>query len=474
MDLLELVDKQSKHQLHIFQFLLAHERQVEIERLFAAFSLSTPTIQKEVLQLKEKLQLFHPKAELMLLEKTTLRLCLPDDFLLDEFLYEMYYSESLEVQLLDTLYLVQELSITKLTLAFQISEASLFRRLKQLNTVLDDFELGYKNRQLLGKAEDVQLFYYHFYRQVFPFRLLKQRFYRESFDQLLTILETQLAFSFSAVERVELMLWLSITEKQLDIRTTRRYSTVTFFPFKEELRFKQMEQIFFRFSSRYAMQWPREAIEWFYVFLQAEAHIDMSDAFLTKMIPLFTDLHKILEHDLATVDQVYLAQTHLYVAYQKTIWTTIFAQGESLSDQDQESFYQIMEKIETYAMSRLTTTKWRYLDEAYFRIVSSIRIKQKLQLEFTGYLDIEDPWLYEETVQLLAECSRLHSLALPITTELKQAQFKITTNAYPTLTAEAESLPSVYLADKKWTHYTHGQLRQLLDTLQQQRKEVEG
>lgn len=466
MDPLIFLDKQSRHQVHIFQFLIKENREVEVEKLLSTFSFSTPTIQKAVGQLKEKLYAFNRQTDLYLLDKTLLKLILPNDFDLRTFLYTTYYETSIDVIILDQLYTVKDLSITKLTLELQVSEASLFRRLKRLNDSLMDFGIVYKNKQLMGHAEDIQLFYYRFYTSIYPIALIQKRFYRESFSQLLKIIESALGRTFSKTQTIRLMLWLSLMEKQLDIRTGRKFSSPSKFLEQTTESFKQLEQIFLRFSSRYAMQWPSEAVGWFYVFLQAEGLLLVDRLNSDRLQHLTQEIQRLLaipESNTVVMHQLY--QIHLYVSYQKVIWKNEFTKAVRLSDTHPELFYTIMEKVEQLLPTTLPTAKWEYLDYEYARILDFLHHTRKQTTIIYCHLDISEVFLREETKQILETYSQQLDIDLRYSKDIQE--LIITTNDFLQQKKDSEYF---YLDTTRWTTYSLAQLYQVFVTIKQEKE----
>lgn len=463
MDPLDFLDKQAQQQVQILRFLIRKQRLVSIDTLLDAFSLSTPTIQKAVTTLKEKLSLFDERATLLVLEKTQLQLSLPDTFDLRAFLYESYYAESIDIHLIDQLYLTRELSITKLTFDLQVSEASIFRRLKKLNQLLADFDVHYKNKELVGRAEDLQLFYYSFYMQIYPIKYLAKRFYRESFLQLLTIFESVLIIQFTPIQKTKLMIWLSVMERLLDIRITHRYTKLPDIFF--DSRFNQLEQVFLRFSSRYAMQWPKEAISWFYLFLQAEGILPLHENLYHQWEKMVTNLLTILKVTTKEERMIqHLMRIHLYIAYQKMIWQPQFLGTPRLSDTQPDQFHELMEEVEAWIPSRLNTLKWEYLDHEYARIHAFNQQPQQQEVHLTYALMMNDYFLQAETKQLLTQLSQQLKIKLR-DTDCKHADLLITTETFELNETQA----TVYLSVSKWTTYDKDQLIQLLTTLKRQK-----
>lgn len=68
--------------------------------------------------------------------------------------------QSLKFNLLVYLLEHHQASIVRLATAFNISESSVFRKIKELNQLLQEFSLQIKNGQLYGEELQVRYFYY--------------------------------------------------------------------------------------------------------------------------------------------------------------------------------------------------------------------------------------------------------------------------------------------------------------------------
>lgn len=60
----------------------------------------------------------------------------------------------------------QQVSIVRLATAFNISESSVFRKIKELNQLLEEFGLQIKNGQLYGEELQIRYFYYELFQYI--------------------------------------------------------------------------------------------------------------------------------------------------------------------------------------------------------------------------------------------------------------------------------------------------------------------
>ncbi len=74
--------------------------------------------------------------------------------------------ESLKFKMLVYLLEHQQVSIVRLATAFNISESSVFRKIKELNQLLEEFGLQIKNGQLYGEELQIRYFYYELFQYI--------------------------------------------------------------------------------------------------------------------------------------------------------------------------------------------------------------------------------------------------------------------------------------------------------------------
>ncbi len=128
--------------------------------------------------------------------------------------------QSLKFNLLTYLLEHQQASIVRLATAFNISESSVFRKIKELNQLLKEFSLQIKNGQIYGEELQVRYFYY----VLFQFIPESQRplFLQNTPEKrpLLLGLERSLETIFTTDSSTKIACWLGITRKRLTSEKT--------------------------------------------------------------------------------------------------------------------------------------------------------------------------------------------------------------------------------------------------------------
>ncbi|MDN6345140.1 MAG: helix-turn-helix domain-containing protein, partial [Tetragenococcus koreensis] len=99
MRLLNLLDKDHKVQVRIFDYFLKKERTIKIKELNDQIDVSYPTLQKSITALTVALREFDIEADLVKKNSDYLQLFLPNHFSVKNFLYT-YLKQALDYKLL--------------------------------------------------------------------------------------------------------------------------------------------------------------------------------------------------------------------------------------------------------------------------------------------------------------------------------------------------------------------------------------
>lgn len=146
--------------------------------------------------------------------------------------------QSLKFNLLTYLLEHNQTSIVRLATAFNISESSVFRKIKELNQLLQEFSLQIKNGQLYGEELQVRYFYF----VLFQFIPASQRplFLKQTSDKspLILGLERGLETNFTVDASMKIACWLGITRKRLLSEKT------TFNTLKEKKKLYQNDRLY--------------------------------------------------------------------------------------------------------------------------------------------------------------------------------------------------------------------------------------
>lgn len=213
MNIEQLLEKKEQLQVLILREMVLHGGTVGTNQLREQVNLSKTSFDQYIAEIPMIVMMMGKKVAIKRNEfQVTLELA--EDVSLEKIILFLV-QQSLKFNLLVYLLEHHQASIVRLATAFNISESSVFRKIKELNQLLQEFSLQIKNGQLYGEELQVRYFYY----VLFQFISESQRplFLQQTPDKapLILGLERALETTFSQESASKIACWLGITRKRL-------------------------------------------------------------------------------------------------------------------------------------------------------------------------------------------------------------------------------------------------------------------
>lgn len=213
MKIEQLLEKKEQLQVLILRDMVLHGGTVGTNQLREQVNLSKTLFDQYIAEIPMIGRMMGKKVAIKRNEfQVTLELA--EDVSLEKIILFLV-QQSLKFNLLVYLLEHHQASIVRLATAFNISESSVFRKIKELNQLLQEFSLQIKNGQLYGEELQVRYFYY----VLFQFISESQRplFLQQTPDKapLILGLERALETTFSQESASKIACWLGITRKRL-------------------------------------------------------------------------------------------------------------------------------------------------------------------------------------------------------------------------------------------------------------------
>ncbi|EMF0248115.1 helix-turn-helix domain-containing protein [Enterococcus hirae] len=213
MKIEQLLEKKEQLQVLILRDMVLHGGTVGTNQLREQVNLSKTSFDQYIAEIPMFGRMMGKKVAIKRNEfQVTLELA--EDVSLEKIILFLV-QQSLKFNLLVYLLEHHQASIVRLATAFNISESSVFRKIKELNQLLQEFSLQIKNGQLYGEELQVRYFYY----VLFQFISESQRplFLQQTPDKapLILGLERALETTFSQESASKIACWLGITRKRL-------------------------------------------------------------------------------------------------------------------------------------------------------------------------------------------------------------------------------------------------------------------
>lgn len=404
MRFVDLLDKDQKVQVRILAYFLQHAKTIKMKDLNDYMDVSYPTLQKEITALADRLHHFEISAALSRKDSDFLQLNLPDDFSVKNFLYS-YLKQAINYRLLVSVYQEKELTVTKLALDNNLSEASIFRRLKVINQLLGEFNLQFKNKKLYGSELQIQFFYFQLFNGAIPEKRLTTLMTNQAIKNLIHVIESHFQLQFSKKQKHMLSLHLHILQQRLDYRKMpkREISEDMLRQIEQDHFYQELDNIFKRFLSRFALAASGYEAVYLYLFFITEGLLPQTSQWWKKssFIQHFLTIDKQIYQTITKAKMYdptfasFLLQNHVKVTFYEGEINFNHNNKLLLSDIDFQAMNQCMSLIEKNLSREVSNAQWEMLDHSY-GLIWDIHQRRQQKEVLVGVVD--DGSLYAEEV----------------------------------------------------------------------------
>lgn len=369
----ELLDKNKKVQLEIFDFFLYHESAVTFKTLDEHIEVSLPTLKNAVKDLNDSLHTFQPQAKLIKSKAETLELILPADFSVADFIYS-YLKEAVDYRILLAVFTEKDISITKLAFDQHLSEASVFRHLKSLNQALKEFNIQIKKGNLSGNEWQIRLFYFQLFNGMIPLEKLTEELRKSPAAYLTDVIEQDFEFALSLKEQTKVSLWFAIMQHRLDYRKKPMTDFAANFirQIKQDAFYQGLKNILGRFLSRFALSWSEEETVYFYLFFIAEGLLPkeskywQQSSFIHYFLKIEQKITQVITGGQSGKERLpFLLAYHVRVTFYPGELLFLAKSQTLLSDFSSSKMAECMSFVEDHFSRNLSFSQWQVLDRLY-------------------------------------------------------------------------------------------------------------
>lgn len=176
--------------------------------------------------------------------------------------------DSFKFQLLEYMLLHREFTIPQITQEFTTSESSVFRKFRELNEIIAEFQIRIKNGRLQGEELQIRYFYFQLY-MYFPVEMRPSYLIESDQNQLfLRALERALGTEFSSYAKSAVSCWLGISLKRIAAKKKQQTQLKTNYRlFQQDALFQQIEPLIRLYNSRSSFELNQYEPMMFYSFL---------------------------------------------------------------------------------------------------------------------------------------------------------------------------------------------------------------
>lgn len=183
---------------------------------------------------------------------------------------QLYLNDSIKAEIISYLYRYQEFSVIQLSQKLSISESSLFRKIKELNNYLKEFQIKIRNGRMQGEELQIRYFYYQFYWSVANKSVLKPRENNEQTRNMVQGIENFLQVTFDSESKQRIAVWFQISKNRIKV-TDKLYKNLReqMKPYLEDPFYQKIRTMVLRYISRYSIEFDEEEAMLHFVFLLA-------------------------------------------------------------------------------------------------------------------------------------------------------------------------------------------------------------
>lgn len=222
-------------------------------------------------------------------------------------IYYDYLISSMNYKLLRLLFLQGRLDAAQVMLEFYISESSYYRRVRELNEVLAEFELKIKNGLLIGKESQIRFFFFELFYEGGLLKELEAFNTDPEIENVLMTVQDQLKTSLNRFEYHRFFLLLRITRKRLSSQSlgdTSNLDSLTEL-LRDDPTYQMLRKLFGQYLKSYGQIPLENEISLLYLFIQSLGLIPYSSPFFDQTYERFEagELFGDLQHPINQMNQ---------------------------------------------------------------------------------------------------------------------------------------------------------------------------
>ncbi|MEI5993279.1 helix-turn-helix domain-containing protein [Candidatus Enterococcus mansonii] len=492
MKIEELLDKKEAREVSILKKVILAGGRIEDSDLLAYLGVSKASFESDLKGLSYYLKPYEKECSLFY-DGQWVAIHMSDHFSISKVL-EDYVRASIKFQVIDYLFQNREFTIAQLTTKFVISESSLFRKIKELNQLLHEFELKIRNGQLKGEELQIRYFYFQMYWFLTPYEVHQKKTLTIQNLRIIEGLEKGLSLTFEEHSKLKLSLWLTISKKRIIVqpkmyKDLHQKSKI----YEQDPFYKTVRSFVLRFFSRYPLEIDEEESMLHFIFLMSmsvltESDFDRYSLIRGRRTPTSLADTFVLEHVI-----LYYRPKKFFPALEKKIFyyfsqihsRLYFFKGE-LELFDRENIWQKEQQLSSHQLADfsqvLLTKSLEYFDESYSKgnslhewsLVKYLSVLAIIDFEIVGEtrigIHLEMDRLYKEvmTQVLVLSLKNLNGLTIEPYDSKHTYDLIVTNVMNPSI---YRSVKEVYVLSELGSTYDINQIRMKIRALHGNKQE---
>ncbi|GEK90785.1 helix-turn-helix domain-containing protein [Alkalibacterium kapii] len=249
----DFLEKNEVREMTILSQLISHHGSISYNDMLDHLSVSKASLENDLESIKSWTATSNQCIAIHY-DGQTINLKLGDEMSLLQ-IYRRYLDQSVKTKIITFLFKYQKFTITQLAQKLAISESSLFRKIKELNNYLKEFNIKIRNGRFDGEELQIRYFYFQFYYYIEDKRKLLSQFTSNQLTQTIQSLENYLKVTISSENKQKLRIWLIISKMRITIKKLQTdYLRNQMQPYLKDPLYHKIQVMVFRYFSRYSIE----------------------------------------------------------------------------------------------------------------------------------------------------------------------------------------------------------------------------
>ncbi|MFL2133629.1 helix-turn-helix domain-containing protein [Desemzia sp. FAM 24101] len=268
MKIENFLEKHEIREITIFQKLVLSGGQVGYTEMIDHLDISKASLDKDLEAITFRFQSISSNVRIDY-DGHMISLFMGHEFSLEQ-IYQHYLRQSIKVSIISYLYEHQEFTITQLAQKLTVSESSLFRKIKELNSYLKEFQIKIRNGRLQGEELQIRYFYYQFYWYIADKSALASQKNDDQVERMTQAMENFLQATFDSESKQRIGVWFHISKNRVNSRSkVYKFLHQQMEPYHEDPMYHKVRTMVLRFFSRYSIEVDEEEGMMHFIFLLA-------------------------------------------------------------------------------------------------------------------------------------------------------------------------------------------------------------
>ena len=268
MKIEHFLEKNDIREVTIFKQLVLNGGRISYTDMLDYLAVAKASLDKDLESISFRIQSLAGQVHINY-DGQSISLTMSDEFSLQQ-VYQMYLNQSVKVNLIRFLFKHQEFSIVQLTQELMISDSSLFRKIKELNSYLKEFGIKIRNGQMHGEELQIRYFYFQFYSYIEDKTDSSLTHSEKQIMQMVQAVESYLKVTIEPENRQRLDTWMLISKNRINCKDKKyTYLRKQMQPYLADTLYQKIRIIVLRYFSRYSIEVDEEEAMVHFAFLLA-------------------------------------------------------------------------------------------------------------------------------------------------------------------------------------------------------------